>query len=116
MDPITLGFLIAMLAAMAFVIVKIIRLTGSWLSTKLKQVVRSKGGVIAISGDKLQEILDDLAEQSVTISVEDADMLIVGVDQNGELGDIEFVEAEQGMDAAAAAFMNRNGDTIRISA
>ena len=78
-------------------------------------MVRNKGGAIAISGDKLQEILDDLAEQSVTIPVEDADMLIIGVDQNGELGDIEFVEAEQGMDAAATAFMDRTGDTIRIS-
>ncbi|MDO4332472.1 MAG: hypothetical protein Q4C58_07250 [Eubacteriales bacterium] len=114
MDPITWGLFLIAIAAAAYGITKLVILTATWLKTKLKKILSGKKEVVGINGDKLKSILADIAEETEAISVDDLDMLLFGIDEKGEIKDIEFVEAEEGLDSAAAAFMDRNNNIIRI--
>lgn len=115
MDPITIGLIAVLIAAGAFIITKLVILTGRWLSAKLKQLMSGKKDAIGISGDKLREILAEVAEEATEVKLDDLDMMLATVDQDGEVSDIEFISADQGLDAVAANFMRQNGDLIRVT-
>jgi len=115
MDPIMIGLIAVLIAAGAFIITKLVILTGKWLGAKLKQLISGKKDAIGIGGDKLKEILSEVSENSVTVSLDDLDLMLATIDQDGEIADIEFISTEQGMDAAAANFMHQHGDLIRIT-
>lgn len=119
MDPILIvGLLAAAVFAAAFVITKLVLLTASWLKNKLKSRLSGKkvAETVAINGDKLKEILADVASQTDAIPVNDLDMLLFDLDAEGQIENIEFVETEQGLDAAAETFMDRSNNVIRITA
>lgn len=115
MDPILIGLLAVLIAAGAFIIVKLVSLTGKWLSAKLKQLMSGKKDAIGISGDKLKEILAEVAEDATEVTLDDLDMMLATIDQDGEVSDIELISAEEGMDIAAANFMRQNGELIRVT-
>lgn len=115
MDPITWGIFLVAIAAAAYGITKLVILTAKWLKTKLKNILKGKKEVVGINGDRLRSILADIAEETEAIPASNLDMLLFGIDREGEIEDIEFVEAQQGLDPTAAAFMDRNHNVIRIT-
>lgn len=115
MDPIMIAAIALLLLAGAFIVTKLVILTGRWLSAKLKERISRKKDVIGISGDKLKELLSDAAEETAEISLDDLDMMIASMDEDGEIEDIELICTEQGLDPAAANFMRQNGEMIRMT-
>ena len=115
MDPMTLA-LIALILASAFVIITVAVLTGAWLKKKIKEKMNEKGtDVITISGDKLAELLSEVSEQSTEVPLGELDMMLVNIDDCDNVEDIEFIDAQEGMDNAAQGFIRQNGDMIRIT-
>lgn len=112
------GLLVVAIFAGAFVITKLVLLAASWLRNKLRSRLNGKkvSETVAINGDKLKEILADVAKQTDAIPVSDLDMLLYDLDTDGQIENIEFVDAEQGLDATAEAFMDRNDNIVRITA
>lgn len=115
MDPITIAAIALLLLAGAFIITKLVILTGRWLGTKLKERISRKKDVIGISGDKLKELLSNAAEQATEVSLDDLDMMLASMDEDGEIEDIELIYTEQGLDPVAANFMRQNGEMIRMT-
>lgn len=115
MDPIMIAAIALLLLTGAFIITKLVILTGRWLSAKLKERLSRKKDVIGISGDKLKELLSEAAEGAIEVSLEDLDMMLASMDENGEIEDIELISTEEGLDAVAANFMRQNGEMIRMT-